>query len=102
SMQGRPIIREANLSQYREHPEFVANMNGEQPPGVSRSMYPNPCDELKKTGIHQWGMAIDLTACVGCSSCVIACQSENNIPIVGKDLVSRGREMNGIRMPAYK
>jgi MoCo/4Fe-4S cofactor protein with predicted Tat translocation signal len=101
SMQGRPIVREANLSQYHEHPEFVANMNGEAPPGGKRSMYPNPFDELKKTGIHQWGMAIDLSACVGCSTCVIACQSENNVPIVGKDLVGRGREMHWIRIDRY-
>jgi molybdopterin-containing oxidoreductase family iron-sulfur binding subunit len=101
SMQGRPIIREANLSQYAKQPEFVANMNGEDPPGGKRSMYPNPFDELRKTGHHQWGMAIDLTACVGCSTCMIACQSENNIPIVGKDLVRRGREMHWIRIDRY-
>jgi molybdopterin-containing oxidoreductase family iron-sulfur binding subunit len=101
SMEGRPIIREGNLDQYREHPDFVANMNGHKPPGGDRPMYPNPFDEAKKAGHHQWGMAIDLTACVGCSTCVIACQSENNIPIVGKDLVSRGREMHWMRIDRY-
>jgi molybdopterin-containing oxidoreductase family iron-sulfur binding subunit len=101
SMEGRPIIREANLSQYREHTDFVANMNGEKIPGGAQPLYPNPFDELKKTGHHQWGMAIDLTACVGCQSCVMACQSENNIPIVGKDLVGRGREMHWIRIDRY-
>lgn len=100
SMEGRPIIREANLNQYREHPGFVANMHPETPP-VEASMYPNPFDELKKTGHHQWGMAVDLTACVGCSTCMMACQSENNVPIVGKDLVSRGREMHWIRIDRY-
>jgi len=100
SMEGRPIIREANLEQYREHPDFAKLMDEEKPP-VDVPLYPNPFDQLKQKGLHQWGMSIDLNRCVGCSACMIACQSENNVPIVGKDQVKRGREMHWIRIDRY-
>jgi molybdopterin-containing oxidoreductase family iron-sulfur binding subunit len=100
SMEGRPIIREANLEQYRQKPRFAKNMEVDEAE-VVKPMYPNPFDQLKKTGIHQWGMAIDLNRCVGCSACMVACQSENNVPIVGKDQVKRGREMHWLRIDRY-
>ncbi|MFO1488208.1 MAG: TAT-variant-translocated molybdopterin oxidoreductase [Verrucomicrobiota bacterium] len=100
SMEGRPIIREANLEQFRKHPKFAETLDAEKPP-VEAPMYPNPFDKAKEKAHHQWGMSVDLNSCVGCSSCMMACQSENNIPIVGKDLVKRGREMHWIRIDRY-
>ena len=100
SMEGRPIVREANVEQFTRHLDFANEMHSPEPPIVA-PLYPNPLDEAKKTALHQWGMAIDLTACVGCGTCVVACQSENNIPIVGRDQVQRGREMHWMRIDRY-
>jgi molybdopterin-containing oxidoreductase family iron-sulfur binding subunit len=101
SMEGRPAVREANLEEFIKEPTFAQEkFHGVEPP-IVQSLYPNPLDEAKKTALHQWGMTVDLNACVGCGTCVIACQSENNIPIVGKDQVLRGREMHWMRIDRY-
>ena len=100
SMEGRPAVREANLEEFTKNPKFAGEMHSTEPP-IVQSLYPNPLDEAKKKALHQWGMVVDLTACVGCNTCVIACQSENNIPIVGKDQVQRGREMHWMRIDRY-
>lgn len=105
-MEGRPIVREGTLKQFKAHPKFATEFNSEIPPGMEegervKSLYENPLDEVKKTGLHQWGMSIDLSSCVGCSACMMACQSENNIPIVGKSQVANNREMHWIRIDRY-
>ncbi len=94
SMEGRPVVREASLEEYRREPDFAEKMV-EHPPLVS--IY----TEHKYDEGYQWGMTIDLNICTGCNACTIACQSENNIPIVGKEQVHRGREMHWIRNDRY-
>jgi molybdopterin-containing oxidoreductase family iron-sulfur binding subunit len=94
SMEGRPIVREATVEQYLDDPRFAEKMV-EHPPLRSLS------GEHKYDTGYQWGMTIDLTACIGCNACTIACQSENNIPIVGKEQVTNGREMHWMRIDRY-
>jgi len=95
SMEGRPIVRETVLSKYRENPSSGNELNEAFESG-HKTLYP----ERKYDGFH-WGMAIDLNACIGCNSCVIACQAENNIPVVGKVEVRRRRIMHWIKIDRY-
>ncbi len=92
SMEGRPLVREATLEEYRKQPGAAA-----KPEPNLFSLY----QEHSYAQGNQWGMVIDLNACTGCNACVLACQAENNIPIVGKEQVRRGREMHWIRMDRY-
>ncbi|MBN2227623.1 MAG: TAT-variant-translocated molybdopterin oxidoreductase [candidate division Zixibacteria bacterium] len=93
-MADRPIVREGTLTEYQEHPEFAKEMV-EHPP--LKSIYR---EHDYSTG-YQWGMVIDLNKCIGCGACTIACQCENNIPIVGKEQVHHGREMHWVRIDRY-
>ncbi len=90
TMEGRDLVRVGTMEEFQNNPSFARN-EIDQP-----SLYP-----AQKYNGYAWGMAIDQTACVGCSACVVACQSENNIPIVGKEQVARGREMHWIRIDRY-
>jgi molybdopterin-containing oxidoreductase family iron-sulfur binding subunit len=93
-MEGRDIVRRARWDEYRRNPHFANDEKREQVPG--ETLYPAyPYEGYK------WGMAIDLNACIGCNACTIACQAENNIPVVGKEEVIRGREMHWIRVDRY-
>ncbi len=88
------LVREADLPEYQEDPSFAKHRTH-----VTHrlSMWEPPAYD----GEYQWGMSIDLGKCTGCSACVIACQAENNIPIVGKDQVLMGREMHWLRIDRY-
>lgn len=95
ALRERAILREADLATYRAQPDVVAHMGAHVP--HHENIYKSP----PLTGEHQWAMAIDLNKCIGCNACAVACQAENNIPIVGKDEVLNGREMNWMRIDRY-
>jgi MoCo/4Fe-4S cofactor protein with predicted Tat translocation signal len=93
-MEGRAPVRVATLEEYRNEPSVIQEQ-GEKPP-KTLTMYPD-----HKYDGNKWGMAIDLSSCTGCGACTIACVAENNIPVVGKEEVARGREMHWIRVDHY-
>jgi molybdopterin-containing oxidoreductase family iron-sulfur binding subunit len=94
SMEGRRPVVEGSLEELQKNPKFVEELV-EAPAPIG--LYP----QMQWDKGYQWGMAIDLTSCIGCHACTIACQAENNIPIVGKEQVQRGRHMHWIRVDRY-
>jgi len=95
SMEGRPIIRETTLDKYIRDPSSGNEMHVKQQEGAV-SLYNAPVH----VGYH-WGLSIDLNACTGCGTCIIACQAENNIPVVGKEEVRKRRIMHWMRIDRY-
>jgi MoCo/4Fe-4S cofactor protein with predicted Tat translocation signal len=92
----RPLVQTRSLDEYRKEPAFAQ----EGKPPAELTLYPGYDDQYKKEP-YSWGMTIDLDACVGCNNCIVACQSENNIPVVGKEQVNKGRHMHWLRVDAY-
>jgi MoCo/4Fe-4S cofactor protein with predicted Tat translocation signal len=105
SMASRDLVRRATAAEFAKDPSCAptqhhAESHGHNPPieGLhADEFYTNP--QVK--GPYQWGMSVDLGVCNGCNACVIACQAENNIPVVGKEQVTRGREMQWLRIDRY-
>jgi len=95
SLEGRNLVRVATAAEFAEDPQFAQKM--EHQPITGLSMYAGHTSDSS----YAWGMTIDQNVCTGCNSCVVACQAENNVPVVGKEQVLNGREMHWLRIDRY-
>jgi MoCo/4Fe-4S cofactor protein with predicted Tat translocation signal len=96
-MEGRDLVRVGTIGEYRRNPSFAQEPDRHVEPNAS--LYPDP--PRGADAENAWGMVIDLDRCIGCAACVMACQAENNIPIVGKEEVLRSRELHWLRIDRY-